>query len=60
MAHPPKRLATNKKGKRYIQYVYGLYLSILPGHHVLWNRDINAPINFLVRPCPARLRSIQH
>lgn len=49
MAHPPQRLVQTKTGRRYIKRVYGLYMSVMPGYSVLWNRDINAPINFLVR-----------
>lgn len=45
---------TSKTGKRYIKRVYGLYMCVMPGFTVLWNRDTNAPINMQVRATPRR------
>lgn len=53
MSHPVAGLRTRKDGSKYIKYVYGLYSCVLPGHSVIWNRDINAPINMQVRVCSA-------
>lgn len=55
MAHPPQRMVIDKNGKKRIQRIYGLYMCVLPRgdgreepYSVLWNRDVNAPINMQV------------
>jgi hypothetical protein len=45
MFHPPKELSINKKGQRYVRYLYGIYQSVSPGYSRPWNRDCNAAIN---------------
>ena len=48
MYHPPKEMAVDKNGKRYLRRVYGLYQSSMPGYSRTWNRDCNAAINIVV------------
>ena len=42
-------LYVDKTGKEHIRRVFGLKQSSAPGRNVIWNRDCNAPRNFIIR-----------
>ena len=52
MSHPPRGVRLGKDGQLHVAFVNGLYICVLEGYSVVWNRDINAPINQTVHTSP--------
>ena len=44
-----QKLYVDKQGKSHVRRIFGLKQSSAPGCTVLWDRDCNAPRNFIIR-----------